>query len=144
MSRNSHWSTSSTRTVSAAPADVVRLIRDASTWPEWQPEITKSSGSAELGPGDVVQGDAEMLGFKVAGRADIRSADVTAVDQDVIVGIRMRVTYEFSPAESGTEITHRLDAELPRGLSGRVLSLFLRYRLRRMQNKLLENLAERM
>jgi hypothetical protein len=142
VSRNSHWSTSSTREVAAAPADVARLIRDASTWPQWQPEITKSSGSAELGPGDVVQGDAEMLGFKVAGRADIRSADASAVDQDVIVGIRMRVTYEFSSTANGTEITHRLEAELPRGMSGRLLSLFLRSRLRRMQRKLLENLAE--
>jgi hypothetical protein len=142
VSRNSHWSTSSTREVAAAPADVARLIRDASTWPEWQPEITKSSGSAELGPGDVVQGDAEMLGFKVAGRADIRSADTSAVDQDVIVGIRMRVTYEFSSTANGTAITHRLEAELPRGMSGRLLSLFLRSRLRRMQRKLLENLAE--
>src|SRR3712207_1310539 len=127
------WSTSSTRTVRGAPDSVAKLLRDAATWPEWQPEITRSFGPGQLEAGDTVEGDAEMLGFKVAGRADIRSVSDLTMDQDVIVGIKMRVTYEFVPAPGGTAVTHRLVADLPRGISGRILSLFLKFRLRRMQ-----------
>ena len=138
--RAAEWSTSSARVVGWSPDRVGRMIRDARTWPDWQPEITRTQGSPSLQPGDVVQGDAEMLGFKVAGRADITATEESSVEQDVIVGIRMKVTYGFTPAPGGTLVTHTLEAELPRGLSGRVLSLFLRFRLRRMQQRLLDNL----
>jgi hypothetical protein len=137
------WSTSSTRFVRAPRDKIVDTIRDAETWPDWQPEITRSSGASVLEAGNVVQGDAEMLGFKVAGRADITFADEHAMEQDVMVGIRMRVVYGFTQVADGTAVTHELLAELPRGLSGRVLSLFLRFRLRRMQRRLLDNI-ERM
>jgi hypothetical protein len=137
------WSTSSTRFVRARRQKIVGTIRDANSWPEWQPEITRSSGESVLNAGDIVQGDAEMLGFKVAGRADITFADRNAFEQDVMVGIRMRVVYGFTEVADGTAVTHELLAELPRGLSGRILSLFLRCRLRRMQQRLLDNI-ERM
>jgi hypothetical protein len=117
-----------------------RVLRDARTWPEWQPEIVRSRGPERLSDGDAVLGDAEMLGFKVAGRADMTSVSDARIEQDVIVGIRMHVTYEVHPHGQGSVVTHRFQAELPRGLSGRVLSFFLRFRLRRMQQKLLANL----
>jgi hypothetical protein len=137
------WGTSLTRTVDATPLEVEALVRDGTTWSTWQPEILSSEGSSQLEPGDVVRGEAEMLGFRVAGRADILRSGGGEVAQDVIVGIKMRVTYRFEHHEDGTAVTHTLEADLPRGISGRVLSAFLRYRLKRMQRRLLENLDER-
>lgn len=135
------WRASRSRAVNLPPPDVARIIRDSSTWPSWQPEILATRGSRELDPGDAVVGDAQMLGFKIAGRADIVSVEEGAIAQDVIVGIRMRVTYELDARGATTLVTHRIDADLPRGLSGRLLSFFLRYRLRAMQRRLLDDLA---
>lgn len=135
------WATSRSRAVPLPTADVARIIRDSSTWPDWQPEIVATEGSTHLEAGDAVIGDAQMLGFKIAGRADILSLDHDVISQDVIVGIRMRVTYELAPGGTGTVVTHRIDADLPRGFSGRILSLFLRVRLRWMQRRLLDDLA---
>lgn len=141
MPSSSRFRTSrSVRTV-ASPARLLALIGDASTWPDWQPEILSAAGARELAPGDSVLGDAKMLGFRVAGRADITNVGPSSLEQDVIVGIRMKVRYEAAPAGDGAFLTHTLEAEMPTGVSGRVLALFLRYRLRRMQTKLLENLA---
>lgn len=116
-------------------------LRDPATWPAWQSEITRAEGPAPLQEGDHVIGDANMLGFAVGGRADVVAAGDGEVEHDVIVGIRMNVRYTLEPAGDGWVLTHRLIAELPRGLSGRVLSVFLKRRLRRMQKKLLDDLA---
>jgi hypothetical protein len=116
-------------------------IRRPSTWPDWQSEIESTEGPAEVGVGDHVIGDARMLGFAVAGRADISAVDDRGLVQDVIVGIRMRVSYSITPDGDGWMVTHKLAADLPRGLSGRVLSFFLRRRLARMQRELLDSLS---
>ncbi len=125
----------------ASGPQVLALLRDPSTWPTWQPEILATTGPAELTPGEAVIGDASMLGFRVAGRADITGVAPEGMEQDVIVGIRMKVRYEIVEGEEGGSLlTHRLEVDLPRGVSGRVLSAFLKYRLRRMQRMLLANL----
>ena len=129
---------SSTRVPSAAA--VMDKVRRPSTWPEWQSEIVTTEGPDEVGVGDQVNGEARMLGFAVAGRADIAAVDETSLQEDVIVGIRMRVGYELTRDGDAWRLTHRLTADLPRGLSGRVLSFFLTRRLRRMQRELLRNL----
>jgi hypothetical protein len=116
-------------------------LRDPATWSSWQSEIDRAEGPAPLGAGDHVLGDATMLGFAVAGRADVVSAGEGGIEHDVIVGIRMNVRYVLEPAGDGWVLTHRLRAELPRGLSGRILSVFLKRRLRRMQRRLLDDLA---
>src|SRR3712207_4805235 len=95
------WSTSSTRVIESETAEVAAMIRDALAWPEWPPESTRSAVPREFDAGDVVQGDAEMLGVKVAGRADITGACRVAMEQDVIVGIRMKVRYEFTEVPGG-------------------------------------------
>lgn len=82
-----------------------------------------------------------MLGFDVAAHATITEASRSAMEQDVVVGVRMRVRYRLSAAPGGCVLEHRIETDLPRGLSGRVLSLFLRPRLRRMQRRMLDNLA---
>jgi hypothetical protein len=61
--------------------------------------------------------------------------------EDVIVGVRMVVTYEVVPSATGTRITRTLEADLPGGPSGWLLSLVLRARLRRMQKRVLSELA---
>ena len=127
-------------TVDSAAA-VVAQLRDPSTWPAWQAEISRAAGPAPLNDGDHVVGDARMLGFAVGGRADVVAAGDHTVEHDVIVGIRMNVRYTLEPGDDGWVLTHRLTAELPRGLSGRVLSVFLKRRLRRMQRRLLGDLA---
>jgi hypothetical protein len=127
-------------TVASAEAALAKL-RDPATWPEWQSEILRAEGPAPLQTGDHVAGDARMLGFTVGGRADLGRVTNEIVEHEVIVGIRMNVRYTIEPAGKGWILTHRLSAELPGGLAGRVLSLFLKRRLRRMQSTLLEDLT---
>jgi hypothetical protein len=56
----------------------------------------------------------------------------------------MRVRYLLTPTSEGVRITHRLTADLPSGVVGRILSFFLRRRLRSMQQGVLDNLAHRL
>ena len=125
-----------------SPQGVLDRIRRPSTWPEWQSEIVTTEGPDELRVGDHVTGDAHMLGFLVGGRADVASVDDTGLQQDVIVGIRMKVAYSIARDANGWTVTHRLLADLPGGPWGRVLSFFLARRLRKMQRELLSTLAD--
>ncbi len=117
-------------------------VRDPSTWPQWQSEILATDGSEEVEPGDVVQGDARLLGFDVTGHSSILRASADVLEEEVVVGVRMRVTYSVTPAPGGSVITHRIEADLPTGLAGSLLSLLLRLRLRKMQRSLLAALSE--
>lgn len=117
-------------------------IASPSTWPEWQSEILTTRGPKLAAPGDVVQGRARLLGFEVNGRSDIEEADDEDFFEDVIVGVRMRIRYTVAPNGTGTVIGHQLQADLPAGPAGKVLSLFLARRLRRMQRELLERLRD--
>jgi hypothetical protein len=116
-------------------------ITRPSTWPEWQSEIESTDGPVKLDAGDHVIGDARMLGFAVAGRADVEAVTEHGLEQDVIVGIRMRVSYSITPDGNGWKVSHKLRADLPRGTSGRVLSFFLTRRLKHMQRDLLRALT---
>lgn len=119
----------------------MQLILDPETWPSWQSEIVQADGPAPLGPNDVVQGRAEMLGFNVDGQSITRSVDDLAYEQDVVVGVGMRIEYRLRPTADGVEVTHSLTSLLPDGVMGRILSFFLARRLRRMQKELLERLT---
>ena len=116
-------------------------ILDPGSWPRWQPEITVADGPARVQAGDDVEGRASLLGFEVDGRSRIVRAGSAELEQDVLVGVRMRVRYEVQAIPGGSRVTHRIEAVMPGGLSGRLVSLFLRPRLRRVQRQLLENLA---
>jgi hypothetical protein len=140
MASPSEFETSASLRVDSAEAALAHL-RDPSTWSSWQSEIESAAGPAPLQAGDHVAGDARMLGFAVGGRADVVAAGDREVEHDVIVGIRMNVRYTLEPSGDGWLLTHRLKAELPRGLSGRVLSVFLKRRLRRMQRRLVADLS---
>lgn len=91
--------------------------------------------------GDVVQGDARLLGFDVTGHSSILRVAPDVVEEDVVVGVRMRVTYSVTPAPEGSVITHRMEAELPTGVAGTLLSLLLSWRLKKMQKTLLAALG---
>lgn len=117
------------------------LIADPATWPGWQPEVFEARGSSPVRRGSIVDGRARMLGFDVAAHSTVTEASRSIVAQDVVVGVRMRVRYLLSAAPGGCVLEHRIESDLPRGLSGRVLSMFLRPRLRRMQLRMLDNLA---
>lgn len=116
-------------------------ILDAARWPSWQPEIGDTQGSSKLVAGDVVTGGASLLGFDVAGRATVDDVSASHFVEDVIVGVRMRITYEVADRGDCCTVTASLTADLPRGPSGRVLALFLKRRLRWMQRAALENLV---
>ena len=135
------FETTDSRTIDRSAAELLDRITAPATWPEWQPEILRTDGPSHVGAGDVVSGNASMLGFEVAGRATIDHVDERTVEHDVIVGIRMRVSYDVTRGDNGTTVTHRLSTELPSGLLGRMLSVFLKPRLRAMQRELLDNLA---
>jgi hypothetical protein len=53
----------------------------------------------------------------------------------------MTVRYEVRPSKDGCLVIHHLESRLPTGVSGRVLSLLLRARLKRMQKTALERLV---
>jgi hypothetical protein len=131
------------RSARCSVQSLVSVLHDSSTWPEWQPEILSVEGPSRLERGDVVRGSARMLGFGVDGHSTVTEAGDGGFTEDVVVGVRMRVTYEVRAAENGAMVVQRLSAELPDGFSGRLLSLLLRPRLRRMQRVALEQLVRR-
>lgn len=129
------------RVAECSPEAVMAHLLDSGEWPAWQPEIVATQGPSRVAEGDVVTGHAHLLGFGVAGRSRIEIAEATTFEEDVLVGVKMRVRYHLEPVQDGTMITARLVAERATGLSGRILTLFLRRRLRTMQATALDNLV---
>lgn len=130
-------------TTDAPQSEVIALILDPSTWPEWQSEIRSSKGPAPLTPNDVVDGRARMLGFDVDGQSVTTQVTEDSYKQSVVVGVGMQITYTLESTPEGTRIEHSLSSHLPAGLMGRVLSFFLARRLRKMQKRLLQALKLR-
>jgi Polyketide cyclase / dehydrase and lipid transport len=124
-----------------APEDLMNAILDASQWPKWQPEIVMTAADGRVAEGEIVDGRAKMLGFAVDGRSQAERVTDSDFEEDVIVGVRMRIRYEVRPHRDGSEVRVRLATRLPTGFSGRLLSLLLRYRLRRMQKIGIERLV---
>lgn len=121
---------------------VMRIVRDPATWPAWQSEIVSTQGPARLEVGDEVLGKAKMLGFQVEGRSEASHIDGAHFVEDVVVGVRMIVTYSVAETATGCTITRTVDMELPGGPLGRLLALPLRRRLRKMQVEVLHALAD--
>jgi hypothetical protein len=119
----------------------MRLVEEPDTWPEWQPEILATEGPQVLELKEVISGRARMLGFEVQGQSTIITADSTRFVEDVIVGVRMQVEYRVEPEADGCLVTRRLEADLPGGFAGTILGLFLRMRLRTMQDRVLDALV---
>jgi hypothetical protein len=127
--------------ITAAPrSEVMRLILDPSTWPDWQAEIRTSEGPTPLSPSDVVDGRARMLGFDVDGQSVTSHVTDESYEQSVVVGVGMKITYRLEATSEGTKIVHSLSSQLPAGAMGRLLSVFLARRLRKMQKELLRAL----
>lgn len=124
-----------------APDVVMRKILDPHSWIDWQSEIKTIEGPPSLEEGDEVTGDAALIGFQVRGRSEAVVVTEDRFVEDVLVGVRMVVTYEVAPSPSGAVITRTLEADMPKGVAGRVLALLLRARLRRMQKRALRDLA---
>ena len=116
-------------------------LLDATDWPAWQPEIVSTAGPTRVAQGDVVAGSAQMLGFGVDGRSIALEVDENVFEEDVVVGVSMKVRYEVRPSPGGCVVVHRLESLLPSGPMGRLLSFFLRRRLRRMQATAVERLV---
>jgi hypothetical protein len=132
------------RVARCSPGAVLALVRDPETWPEWQPEIVATEGPAPLTEGDDVYGEASMLGFRVEGHSKTVSVTDGAYEEDVVVGVRMKILYAVTTDDAGnTVVTRRLSARLPGGLAGRLLSFFLKRRLTRMQNGVIGDLVRR-
>ena len=129
------------RRAECPPDAVLGRILAPATWPGWQSEILGVEGPERLTQGDVVTGEAKLLGFQVEGHSTSLEVTPDSFLEDVIVGVRMRVRYSVVPEGNGSRVTHRLESDLPRGAAGSVLSLFLKWRLRRMQKMLLVDLV---
>ena len=124
------------------PARVIALVRDPHTWPLWQPEILSTEGPTPLEEDDDVYGRAAMLGFVVEGHSKTVAVRGDSYEEDVIVGVRMRIVYEATRDANGdTRVTRKLSANLPGGIAGRLLSFFLRRRLTRMQEGVVDELV---
>lgn len=131
------------REAACDPDDVIELIVTPETWPQWQPEIVAIDAASRTASDRVVHGHAKLLGFGVQGRSTQMAVDDARFEEDVIVGVRMRVSYEIRPRDGKTVVTRRLVADLPWGPAGRVLSFFLRRRLSKMQQRVVDELARR-
>ena len=116
-------------------------LLDATSWPAWQPEIVSTRGPKRVSEGDIVSGHARMLGFHVEGRSVATTVGPDVFEEDVVVGVAMKVRYEVHPHENGCTVVHRLESEMPAGLTGRLLAFFLRGRLKRMQKTVVERLV---
>lgn len=131
-----------TRVARCEPEALLDLVRDPKTWPRWQPEIVSTRGPDRLDEGDDVYGHAEMLGFRVEGHSKSVTVTGDTYEEDVVVGVRMRILYEVARDDSGaTTVTRRLSTLLPGGVAGRVLSFFLKRRLTRMQDGVVDELV---
>lgn len=130
------------RPASCDPAAILGLVRDPKTWPRWQPEILATEGPAPLEPGDDVYGHASMLGFRVEGHSKTVAVSDATYEEDVVVGVRMRIVYDARRGADGRAIvTRKLTALMPGGVAGRLLSFFLRRRLTAMQNGVIDELV---
>lgn len=139
--RRPQFSLALSRRSAASPDEIrARLVRPA-TWPDWVPEISDTKSKEVVGPGDDVEGLAEMLGFRVNGRARVTEASEDLFVQDVVIGVRIVARYEIEPSGDGSVIRHELIVSAPRGPTGRLLTFFLKGRLRAMQKRLLRNLS---
>lgn len=132
-------------TLISVPAEKIHdRISASETWPEWQSEILSTEKPRWVEPHEVVHGQARLLGFDVHGRSLTISSEPRAYEQDVVVGVRMHVRYSIEEEPAGCRVSHELTAELPGGLSGRVLSFLLARRLRKMQVDLLGRLKDQL
>lgn len=129
------------RRSSSPPGHLLDKLARPATWPEWVPEITATRSKTVVGEGDDVEGLAEMLGFRVNGRAKVTEVTPTRFVQDVVIGVRIVARYDVEADGDGSVIHHELLVSAPRGPTGRLLTFFLKRRLRVMQKRLLENLS---
>lgn len=129
------------RPTKARPERVIEILLRPDQRPAWQPEIVAMRGPYPLTRGDAQEGIAEMLGFRVQGRSTIVDASSDGFEEDVIVGVRMRILYEVERQGAETLVRHRLEADLPQGPMGRILSFFLKRRLKAMQKAALVGLV---
>jgi hypothetical protein len=129
------------RHASCSAEDVLGHLRDPGSWARWQPEIITAGGPSPLQEGDSAEGRASLLGFVVEGRSSTVVSDGTTFEEDVIVGVRMKIRYELKEVPDGVVVTRRLTTSLPSGVSGRVLSFFLKRRLAKMQQTVLDELV---
>ena len=76
---------------------MMKHVLDATAWPAWQPEIIATEGNKRVAEGDIVSGKARMLGFGVEGRSYATKVEENVFEEDVVVGVAMRVRYEVRP-----------------------------------------------
>lgn len=141
MARLETFTITDSAPAAATPEAVMDQLRTPDNRTHWQSEIVWMKGPDGLTVGDSVEGLAEMLGFRVEGRATTTDLGPRHYEEDVVVGVRMRMRYEIAPSGNGVVVTHTLEAPLPGGFAGRILSVFLKRRLRRMQADSLRNLC---
>jgi hypothetical protein len=58
--------------------------------------------------GDLVRGHADLLGFGVAGQAAIEDVEGRSFTEDVLVGVRMRVSYEVLDDDGGCKVKAKI------------------------------------
>ena len=132
-------------TVIAVPAEKAKArIESWETWPRWQSEILETEQPQWVEAHEVVHGKARLLGFDVHGRSLTVGSDDKVFEQDVVVGVKMRVRYSVEQRGSGSVVTHHLSADLPGGLAGSLLSALLSRRLKKMQSDLLNRLKDQL
>jgi hypothetical protein len=125
----------------ATTESVMELLRRPDNRERWQSEIVWMKGPDGLTVGDSVEGLADMLGFRVEGKGTTTDLGPDRYEEDVVVGVRMRMRFEIVPSEGGVVVRHTLQAPLPAGFAGKILSIFLKRRLRRMQAESLRELC---
>jgi hypothetical protein len=71
------------------------ILVHPSSWPRWQPdEIHSTDHNGSMVPGDVAREEAQVLGFEVHGHSTATDVGPRVFEEDVVVGVRMRIRYD--------------------------------------------------
>lgn len=130
--------------IAATPAEVFAVVRDGQNRPGWMPELEVTDAPARpLAAGDRVRGRSVAFGHRVPGLSDVLAVeDGRVLEEDVIVGVRLRITWSFTSAGGATRCTQAIDVAGPTGPLGPVLRWVLSVRVRLLQRRTLARLRK--
>lgn len=131
--------------VEGAPDDVHALVADVAARPDWLSELQLVEPADPPPPGQPsFVGHASLLLHDFVGRADVRRNEPgRLLEEDIVLGARIRSTWLFEPAGTTTRVAHTLVIDFPGGPLGRIERWVLGWRMARLQRRSLERLAAR-
>lgn len=136
--------------VPGAPEEVHALVADARTRSHWLTELRRvelPDADEPAGPAAAelrsFVGEASLLFHRFVGRADVRHYQPgRLLEEDIVIGARVRSRWLFEPVGDGTRVAHTLLIDFPGGPLGRLERWALGRRLGRLQRQSLTRLED--